>query len=390
MPQEIVNDITEIRRMNILPDDMLNKVEKYKPDNTYLERLEINDKNIDSIYNFLLRNYTNHKSRLIIYSKNLLKFYFTFQKSILLSLKDQNHNIIGFISGVDKSLCCKNKTFKTNNKIFYVNFLCVSNNYRNSYIAPYLITQLWVFVNSIISIFHTVSKLPKAISFNQYYSRPININKLIKANVFELPPPNPSFCLDKVPYQKKSDLLDSFTNDLKKHYSCNTNNFDLIPCVEKDSGKICRLLNKFKQLNYNIFCTCKKKYIKEIIKNEDFISLKVNISKQTDKNEKRIYAYIDIYITKEMSGGHLYNNGHIHNFCYPQNWSLEQKYNFLESIVFYVKDKNVDILSIPSRFLNFNDSIIKGKYLKDFELKTHLFNYTMVKIQANKNGIESF
>ena len=93
-----------------------------------------------------------------------------------------------------------------------------------------------------------------------------------------------------------------------------------------------------------------------------------------------------------MSGGHLYSNGHIHNFCYPQNWSLEQKYNFLESIVFYVKDKNIDILSIPSHFLNFNDSTVltKGKYLKDFELKTHLFNCTMVKIQANKNGIESF
>lgn len=368
MPQEIVINSNDIGEMNILAKNMINKMQIYKPDELYLECLEVTDLNIDSIYNFLLRNYTNYKGRLHVYSKVLLKFYFTINKSILLVLKDKNKQIVAFISSVFKSLCYKNNNFKIYEKIAYVNFLCISNSYRNLYIAPYLITQLWHFinikdVNIKMSIFHTQIKIPKPISINRYYSRPIDINKLIKAKVFEIPKEN----------------TETFIAKLKTHYACNINNLQLIECDDIDSGKICRLLNKFKQKHYIIYNTCTKKYIKQIIKNQDFISLKVEIN-------GKIFAYIDVYIIKEISG-QIYNNAYIHNFFYPDNWNSNQKYNFLESIVYFCKTKNVDILTIPDYFMDLQNNNL---YLKDFDIKTHIFNYKMTIIPNNKNYIQIF
>lgn len=366
MPQKIVMDTKDIGEMNVLANTMIDRVKIYKPDDIYLECLEVTDLNINSIYNFLLRNYTNYRGRLNVYSKTLLKFYFTIHKSILLVLKDQNKKIIAFISGVFKPLCYKNNNLKLYEKIAYVNFLCISNDYRHLYIAPYLITQLWHFVNmkgGTISIFHTQTKLPKPISVNKYYSRPINIDKLIKAKVFETPKENVS----------------NFITNLKIRYVCNINNSQLIECNDIDSGKICRLLNKFKQKNYIIFNTCTKKYIKQLIKNPDFISLKIN-------NNNKIYAYIDLYIIKEISG-QVYNNAYIHNYFYPSNWNLDDKYNFLESVVCFLKMKNVDILTVPDHYMDLQN---KNIYLKDFNIKTHIFNYKMASIPERKNGIQIF
>ena len=88
MPQKIVMDTKDIGEMNVLANTMIDRVKIYKPDDIYLECLEVTDLNINSIYNFLLRNYTNYRGRLNVYSKTLLKFYFTIHKSILLVLKD--------------------------------------------------------------------------------------------------------------------------------------------------------------------------------------------------------------------------------------------------------------------------------------------------------------
>lgn len=366
MPQKIVMDTKDIGEMNVLANTMIDRVKIYKPDDIYLECLEVTDLNINSIYNFLLRNYTNYRGRLNVYSKTLLKFYFTIHKSILLVLKDQNKKIIAFISGVFKPLCYKNLGLKIYEKIAYVNFLCISNDYRHLYIAPYLITQLWHFVNmkgGTISIFHTQTKLPKPISVNKYYSRPINIDKLIKAKVFETPKENVS----------------NFITNLKIRYVCNINNSQLIECNDIDSGKICRLLNKFKQKNYIIFNTCTKKYIKQLIKNPDFISLKIN-------NKNKICAYIDLYIIKEISG-QVYNNAYVHNYFYPSNWNLDDKYIFLESVVYFLKMKNVDILTVPDHYMDLQN---KNIYLKDFNIKTHIFNYKMTSIPERKNGIQIF
>lgn len=366
MPQKIVINSEDVGEMNVLANTMIDKVKIYKPNDLYLECLEVTDVNINSIYNFLLRNYTNYQGRLCVYSKALLKFYFTIHKSILLVLKDQNNKIVAFISGIFKPLCYKNVNLKLYEKIAYVNFLCISNDYRHLYIAPYLITQLWHSVNirgGTISIFHTQTKLPKPISVNRYYSRPINIDKLIKAKVFETPKIN----------------TEAFITNLKIRYVCNINNSQLIECNDIDSGKICRLLNKFKQRNYTIFNICKKKYIKQIIKNPDFISLKIN-------NKNKICAYIDVYIIKEISG-QVYNNAYIHNYFYPNTWTSHQKYNFLESVVYFLKIKNVDILTVPDNFMDIQNNNL---YLKDFDINTHIFNYKMTSIPESKNGIQIF
>ena len=49
--------------------------------------------------------------------------------------------------------------------------------------------------------------------------------------------------------------------------------------------------------------------------------------------------------------------------------------------------KNVDILTVPDHYMDLQN---KNIYLKDFNIKTHIFNYKMTSIPERKNGIQIF
>jgi hypothetical protein len=172
-PQELVNDVISLR---VIKGDQI-------PIDKSIELLSISD--IDEIYSFLCKNYTN-SDVLNVYSKELLLWYLfgVGIDSCLLCIKE-NNRIVGFICGVERILNFYNK----NISIIEVNFLCIDKKYRSKMITKRLIDGLWSKKRNFSALFTVDSDrgIPKSFSSIGYYMYPLCIDKLVAANFFEIP-----------------------------------------------------------------------------------------------------------------------------------------------------------------------------------------------------------
>jgi len=365
MPQQIVNDISKVQLLNETPDNMLVTVEVFKPADTYIERLTFTESILNEIYTFLSSHYTNHDSKILVYSKKLLTFFFNSgETSILLALRKKDTNdMIGFISGVYKNIRCK-----TIQKFCYVDFLCIHKDYRSTYIAAYLITQLWTYVQKTPAIFHTFRNLPRAICKQHIYVRPLNLEKLVKDNCFEIP-----HGFSKKTYCEELEKIFSLVRP-KSPYS-------ITRCNPSDVHQVCDKLNEFNKRKFVIYPLIKHETIMEIIQNTDFMTFKLT------NEHNSIIAYMDVYILTTYQNSIECKNAYMYNTFHSCDWSEKEVGDFLIKVLIKLRDDGIDIITIQSHIdthLQLQKFMIKGS------ISTHIFNHSMIQLQSENNGLVPF
>jgi hypothetical protein len=386
LPQLVLGDTfkDKISSLKSLPEII--DINKLKPNNCFIELLNnqtITDNHITEIYKFLARYY-NNSGRLLVYSKTILSFYISFYKSYIVILRDLNKQIIGCIVGSLRNIVINNK----NLLVWYVNFLCVDNNYRKNKLAAFLIVKLWSFITSMTDIdniynvygmFHNHSSLniPKAFSKVDLYIRPINIEKLINGKQIELPHDT---------LQKKK-----FVNDLLETYNVYQDNniilknFKLsIINTPECADSLTNLINSYRKHVFDIYYVSTSQEISKIILNDsDFICFVYK-----DKNNN-IVAYMEIMLLKEIKNK-VFIIGKINNYAYKKTFFQQIKNTFINEIIEYLSKNNiVDIIEIPEQLIT-NNKLLKKQCIKTATYDIHLFNHSIYKINPNKNGIIGF
>lgn len=382
LPKNLQDCLSSEQKKNLCPEYYLDLINPYiiktcKDLNIdiIIENFNIDIKNIDcpnlnKLYRFMLEHYTNNDKTLRIYAKNLLYYYFSCNESPIIFVLKLKHTdeIVGCISCVKKN--CIYDSIQL--PIYLVNFLCVHKNYRNSLFGLYLILELTKYVKlidpNLIWIFNTHKNIENSFANIKYYTRPINIYKLIKYDYFQLPYNTPNFC-DKIYNYFNIDTANIF--DLTK---LNTNLID---------SKI--LVNKLNTFNSTKMFSCiiYENQIINILNNSDFICLGLYES-------NNLIAYIDLYCVKEIKYNNIINIAIINNFFYPDSWNNNDKelLKFIDSIVFNLNLLNIDEFLISNQFynVNFND-------LQKFKLvhqSNCYINYYMNKIPSCEYNIINF
>lgn len=368
LPNKLQIQLNQNDKNNICPTTYLKLIKPFLPHNIYTEQLEINTEhlncpNLNLLSRFLLEHYTN-SNVLRIYSKNLLHFYFsTNQSPVLFVIRSTNSNeILGCISCVTKKCLLNNKPMN----IYYVNFLCIHKNYINSLFAIHLICSLTEYVMSrdpnLIWIFNSHKQIQNSFTTINYFSRPINISKLIKHNYFKI----------------DFDINDENINKMIKYFSLNCNTFDFIKCSKIDSQEIFDKINNFRSSKI-LSCFINIDEINKIINNNDFISIKI-----ISNNE--IIAYCDLYILKEITQN-VINVAMLNNFFYPLEWDDNEKIKFINSLIKYLDSVSIDECIVSDQFFHKIYNIQHFKFIYDSK---SFINYDIDNIISHENTLVNF
>lgn len=349
LPKHLISELSESDKQTTRPDVYLNLIKPSLPKNVYIELLDVHsdESNLSQLSRFLLEHYTNNDI-IRIYSKNLFKYYFLtnpMAKINVLKLKETNE-IIGCISSVLKLVNYNSK----NLNIHFVNFLCIHKNYRSSLLALYLILEQTKYImtleSNLIWIFYSYKKIENAFSTINYYTRPINIPKLIKHDYFELPKTE-----DK--YNNKDDIS-TFLNKLVHYFQIDKNNIFQLKRINYDNHNtkltktILQKLNTF-NASKKLFSIVSEKELSNILQNIDFVCL------ITDN----LNIYVDLYIIKEIKNN-ITNVAVINNFYYPQDFDKKNQIKLLNSIINYLDEFGIDELIISDQFSNLNYNKLHG------------------------------
>jgi len=369
MPQEIVEDRSMVKELgynNVISIPQLKET-------ITEECFDVGDEDyFTSLEKFLGQHYTNGNF-LKLYPKELLMYFMNSGlRNLYIIIKcNVTGNIIGHICGVLRDFCIGNmqKTF------WYVNFLCVDNRYRNEEVAPFLITR---FYNAIDrpAIFHTSRTIPKSVSTQTYYCRPLNIEKLIKHGYFQLP--------------KDEELQKKYITRLKSHFHTSDNGSMLsFNKFDGDVDDFVSQLNTYNAERYLIRTLVHNKDITGILRNPHFRTYKI-----TDANT-RVVGYIDFYIVNETQMVNEILNETVkdtvrHAYIYNKYLQTVSEINVLNSLCehLYAHNEDIDIISILSQ--PDNCSLKNGKFLQKYSLNTHFFNHSMVKVSTVENGLMPF
>lgn len=379
LPKHLSSQLNESDKEKTQPDVYLHLINPYLPKNIYIKYLD-NDSNLDEVYRFLLEHYTNNDI-IRIYSKNLLSYYFqTNPMAIIHVLKLQETNeIIGCISTVLKPVYYNGKKLN----IHFVNFLCIHKNYRSSLLALYLILEqtkyIMTFEPNFIYIFNSHKNIENSFSTINYYTRPINIAKLIKHNYFELPKTEDN--------ENNNDY--TFLNKLENYFKIDKNNiFQPLKKINynQDNHDSQNNINLIKTIleRLNTFNSTKKlssivseKELTNILENKDFICLTID----------NFNIYVDLYIIKEIKNN-VTNVAVINNFYYPQFWNHRNKIKLINSIVYFLYNSGIDEIIISDQFANLDFEKLKG-YKIAFSSRTFT-NYPIDSILSCENSILNF
>ena len=136
---------------------------------------------IDEICIFLKENYIRDDSFEFHYSKELIEWALYppgYRDEWNLAIREKvNGKLVAFISGVPLDVCVNKKIIQ----MLQINFLCVSENLRDTKFTPVLIGELkrrMNLQNRWQAVYTVVKRLPTPISKVKYWHRLINVKKL--------------------------------------------------------------------------------------------------------------------------------------------------------------------------------------------------------------------
>ena len=161
------------------------------PNNYFWDIININnEESLNEIYELLNNNYSEDENNMfrLNYSKDFLRWALKKPGYFLewnLGIRNRNHKLIGFISGVPSNIFINNKLIK----IPEINFLCIHKSLRSNRLAPLLIKEITRRVNlqNIWQAVYTASILiPKPVSNVNYFYFLLNIKKLIKTKYYSM------------------------------------------------------------------------------------------------------------------------------------------------------------------------------------------------------------
>ena len=287
-------------------------------------KIQINNVNIKKLSDFLKNNYFLNNVNKYIYSVEFIKWLFNYNISFnkIITITD-NTKIIGSITSKLNNIVYKDE----NIKLSYVDFLCVSNDYRNMRISPDLITNI------------------------------ANLNNLNNIKIF-------MFKIDKSP--------------LPFRYICKMTyyqlNFEDFECKNKENKL--KLINDENLVNsYNFFNNNIKKY--KLYPNYSlfefkyyFVNDNILLFIKEDINREIIALSIIVKHTTFL------NNKNINNFELLYYINNEDNNEFLEAIIDYLKNigKNLIVLDIMEN----KKFIDKYNFIKGMNCYYQMYNYNIV------------
>lgn len=387
MPQMIVDHNDELNFLNALPDDKLEThFEKFINEKftteviVLIEGESLDTEKLNQVYNFLLRNY-NNSGRLLIYTKDILSYYFKVYKTNILILKDKSSNtIVGLIVGSLRNIFVKNKSNCLDLSTWYINFLCIHKDYRKNNLAATLILKIWFYLNKInrggVAMFHNEESLNVPCSFSQtiQYIQPLNIQRLIQSKQIELP----TNLSEKENFQRMLiNRYNAFSNIEKTRSK-------IVLLAKNDKNDIDTILDcihKYRMKNFDIFFVPLSSEIEIRIGNSDFICIKCVY-------DSELVGYIDVFKLKE-SNKNLFTIGKIDNYYFKDGLSLNKKDNFIDLVIERLYNIGVDVVEFPEHLVLSSD-YLKNKCVKNGKYDLHLFNHSIYQIDSKRNGIHGF
>lgn len=341
-PQEIVENINDIKLINT----KLPCIQKLQ-DDLFIEKLSTSI-HLNEIYYLLKDHYTNQKHSINVYSKNLLMWFFNIDKNpVLIGIREKNTNqLIGFICGITRNVQFLEKKILD---VIEVNFLCIHKNYRQKYLVEILINQLWSYKgHSHPGIFYTAKQLPLSFTFMDFLAYPINIEKLINADYFELPQANRN--------QYVLKLYNFYKPTNKSNILRRVNDSDIKYIIEN--------LNIF--YKNKIYFEIDENMLYGMLSNPDFYMF----------CSDDLQNFVSLYITTDINHNNEIKVGNVYLF-YQSNSLISYTIQKLTNIC--------DILVFPCIFCN----NIKGS-IQYYKYNFHLFQHSSIQIDYNNNFLQIF
>jgi len=270
----------------------------------------------------------------------------------------ENDELVGFISGRLNNIML----FNSIKKITEIDFLCVHKRARNNKLCPLLIQEISkCFRNNNIyvddGIFTSEHKFPNDITHVKYFTRFLNVKKLVDVEYIKT----------------KTDI-----NIIEKAYVLqNTkSNMKLVKIDNITDMDKCYIL-------YNIYF--KKFDLYEILTKDEFINTFMNdtisIYKFLDKNNN-IVDFISIYNLDVFVLQKKIKMNESHLFYYTNtNNNLKL---MLEKLLHILKNNNMDTL-VVSNIMDTNNILLKElKFYETNDTNTYYLQDTIIKIPNNK------
>lgn len=344
----------------ILTDKIITKLEYNLPSDYYWTSLDINNENdINQIYLLLKYNYVENDNVQLNYSINFLK-WLLHNKYIIFGIKHiKNPDILlGLITGIPNNIIIKgiNETFMN------ISLLCVHKSIRSQGFARLLLQELCnrSQINNIwYAIYTSGTNFPGIISTVKYWSRYLNIKKLIDLKFI-----SSKLSLDKMVklYNITPTLLDGIFRQFEKK--------DIINVYYLFKEYFSR--NEFKiSVNWTI----------ELI--EQYFLPKNNIidSYVLEKNNE-IIGFGSYYYLNNIYYGHEIKTVYSFYNIIKQNVNLT---NFINQIIKKTYDNNIDIY-VTSNIMN-NESFFKELKFKEDPKVFHYYLYNWNLFKCNPSDI---
>jgi glycylpeptide N-tetradecanoyltransferase len=314
-PNDISEDIS-----NLFTEKQINL-----PENFFWAELDPNlDTDIDLLHNFLYENYMEKNDNFgLHYTKVSLRWYLSnpkFYKNMFLFVKYKN-KVVGSIVATPENI----SIFDKSDIIFNTTFLCIDKNIREKSLGAIMIKELLrrMYFNNVKYGYYTSPlNLPNKLTLSNYYHRPLNIKKLLDINFINKP---------------DSISIKSFEKLYKTKDKKTTNYIQL----KLENIKLCTEA-------YNNYY---KKYKIYQIMNEDefkykFLPVDNIIDTFVIINNNNIKCFISIFYLKSR----ILNNSKYKDYDIAQIYHyfyLDEKLflEFLEDILIYLKDKNIDVVN---------------------------------------------
>lgn len=313
--KDILEDIS-----NLFTNNPLNLPENFN----WNEINPNSESDIDDLYNFLYENYMQKNDNFgLHYTKESLRWYLSnpkFYKNMFLFVKYKN-KVVGFIIATPENISVFNK----NDIIFNTTFLCVDKKIRDKSLGAIMIKELLrrMYFNNVKYGYYTSPlDLPNKLTMSNYYHRPLNIKKLLDINFITKPN-----SISIKSFEKLYRVKDKKTTDYES-LSLKTLNI----CVKE----------------YNNYY--KKYKIYQIMDEEEFKYKFFPVNNIIDtfiiKEDNNIKCLVSIFYLKSRILHNInyidYNIAQIYHYYYSDEKLFIE---FLEDILIYLKDKNIDVVN---------------------------------------------
>jgi hypothetical protein len=319
---------------------------------------EIDDGLLNTAYEFISENYISSDSSRLVYSKELVQYFFKDSILVFFTPKGQLDKYVGLIVGKRKTIYIENTPYA----MIDVNFLCLVKKLRKLKLAPYLIavlTKLSVEKLNISLAYYTISARINSPCFGkkQMYHRPVNIAHLVNSGFFKVSIPN---------YEL---IYNNFSNTKTAKYLHNIElpDKDLIENIET-------LLLNINTKTYNIYETVS---VYNILVNKAFHSFAFY-------EDNKLTDFITLFrLDSQMKQEATYKNGYLY-ITAIQTQSLE---TIINSVAKICKENDiVDVLTLSDIFPKEYYSKIKftpGTGILNY----YIFNMDMITVENTKNGL---